>query len=60
MYHNVTAGYNIESLNTRIDLGIDNLTDKLPALIHQNNSFNGNVDPSTFDTIGVSTGRASP
>ncbi|HSC11589.1 MAG TPA: TonB-dependent receptor [Rhodanobacteraceae bacterium] len=52
VYHNVTAGYAIETLNTRIDIGIDNLGDKPPALIYNNNTRNGNVDPNTFDTIG--------
>jgi hypothetical protein len=52
VYHNVTAGYDIEPLNTRVDVGIDNLSDKQPAVLYQNNSPNGNVDASTFDTIG--------
>ena len=52
VYHNVSAGYNIEPLNTRIDVGIDNLSDKEPAIIYQNNTLNGNVDANTFDTIG--------
>jgi outer membrane receptor protein involved in Fe transport len=52
VYHNVTAGYNIEPINTRIDVGIDNLSDKQPAIMYQNNVLNGNVDPNTFDTIG--------
>ena len=52
VYHNITAGYNIEPLNTRIDVGIDNLSDKQPALIYNNNTINGNVDANTFDTIG--------
>jgi outer membrane receptor protein involved in Fe transport len=52
VYHNVTAGYNIEPINTRIDVGIDNLSDKQPAEIFQTNTLNGNVDANTFDTIG--------
>ena len=52
VYHNVTAGYNIEPINTRVDVGIDNLSDKQPALLYQNNVLNGNVDPNTFDTVG--------
>ena len=52
VYHNVSAGYNIEPINTRIDVGIDNLADKSPAIIYQNNTLNGNVDANTFDTIG--------
>ena len=51
-YHNVNAGYNIEPINTRIDVGIDNLGDKQPAILFQNNVLNGNVDVNTFDTIG--------
>jgi outer membrane receptor protein involved in Fe transport len=51
-YHNVAAGYDIERINTRIDVGIDNLSDKLPATIYQTNTPNGNVDANTFDTIG--------
>jgi len=50
--HNVAAGYNIEPINTRVDVGIDNLSDKQPAILYQNNVLNGNVDPNTFDTIG--------
>ncbi len=52
VYHNVTAGYNIEPLNTHVDVGIDNVSDKQPALIYLNNGVNGNVDANTFDTIG--------
>jgi iron complex outermembrane receptor protein len=52
VYHNVTTGYNIEPINTRVDIGIDNLSDKQPALLYQNNVLNGNVDANTFDTIG--------
>ena len=52
VYHNLTAGYNIEPINTRVDVGVDNLSDKQPALIFQTNALNGNVDPNTFDTIG--------
>ena len=52
VYHNVSTGYNIEPINTRVDVGIDNLSDKQPAIIYQNNTLNGNVDANTFDTIG--------
>jgi outer membrane receptor protein involved in Fe transport len=52
VYHNVTAGYALEALDTRIDVGIDNITDKPPPFLYQNNTINGNVDPATFDTIG--------
>jgi len=52
VYHNVTAGYNIEPINTRVDVGVDNVGDKQPAILFQNNVVNGNVDVNTFDTIG--------
>jgi outer membrane receptor protein involved in Fe transport len=51
-YHNVTAGYNIESVNTRIDVGIDNLSDKQPQILTNTNVLNANVDVNTFDTVG--------
>jgi outer membrane receptor protein involved in Fe transport len=52
VYHNITAGYDLEQLNTRIDVGIDNLADKSPQTIYAGNTANGNVDANTFDTIG--------
>jgi hypothetical protein len=52
VYHNITGGYNIEPLNTRVDVGIDNLSDKQPPIVFQNNALNGNTDPNTFDTVG--------
>jgi outer membrane receptor protein involved in Fe transport len=33
-------------------LGVDNVFDKQPPLIYQNNSLNGNTDERTFDTVG--------
>jgi len=30
--HNLAFGYNIEPINTRIDVGIDNVGDKQPPL----------------------------
>ena len=47
VYHNLTAGYNIEPLNTRVDVGVDNLSDKQPPIVYQNNALNGNTDPNT-------------
>jgi outer membrane receptor protein involved in Fe transport len=52
VYHDVSAGYTIEPINTRLDVGIDNVTDKAPSIIYQNNTLNGNVDANTFDTVG--------
>jgi outer membrane receptor protein involved in Fe transport len=52
VYDNVSAGYDLEAVNTRIDVGIDNLTDKPPPILYANNAFGSNVDAATFDTIG--------
>jgi len=52
VYNNVTMGYNIEPINTRIDVGVDNVFDKQPPVIYANNSQNANTDPNDFDTLG--------
>lgn len=49
-YHNLQAGITFEKVKLR--LGVDNVFDKQPPLIYQNNSLNGNTDERTFDTVG--------
>jgi outer membrane receptor protein involved in Fe transport len=51
-YHDVQVGYNIEAINTRVDLGIDNVDDKTPPLFYANNTLNANTDPGNFDVMG--------
>ncbi len=51
-YNDVSVGYNIEPINTRVDVGIDNLSDKAPPFLYANNTLNSNTDPGSFDTIG--------
>ena len=51
-YHNVQAGYDIAAWHTRLDLGIDNLGDKQPPLLYQNNVTNSNTDVATYDVMG--------
>ena len=51
----VTAGYNfgqIGTMNSRVDVGVDNVFDKQPPQFFQNNVTNANVDVNTYDTIG--------
>jgi iron complex outermembrane receptor protein len=50
--HSVNVGYALPSINSRIELGVDNVFDKQPPLLYQNNVLNANTDVSTFDTIG--------
>jgi outer membrane receptor protein involved in Fe transport len=51
-YHNVQAGYDFKQWHTRLDLGVDNLTDKQPPLYYSNNVTNANTDVATYDLLG--------
>jgi iron complex outermembrane recepter protein len=50
--HSLNVGYALPSVNSRIEAGVDNVFDKQPPLMYQNNVLNANTDVSTFDTIG--------
>jgi outer membrane receptor protein involved in Fe transport len=50
--HSLQAGYSLPSINSRFEVGVDNLTDKQPPMMFQNNVLNANTDVQTFDTIG--------
>ncbi|MEP7184512.1 MAG: TonB-dependent receptor [Rhodanobacter sp.] len=51
-YSDVTIGYNIKLLKTKVDFGVSNLFDKQPPLLYANNSLNANTDPADFDVLG--------
>ena len=50
--NSVAVGYNFDKINTRVDVGVDNIFDKQPPLFFQNNVINANTDVNTYDTIG--------
>ena len=52
VYNDVSFGYNIEPLNTRIDFGVNNAFDKQPPVMYANNTLNADTDPSDFDLMG--------
>lgn len=52
VYHNVQVGYNVEPWHTKLELGVDNLTDKQPPLYYANNTTNANTDVATYDLLG--------
>jgi outer membrane receptor protein involved in Fe transport len=52
VYNDVSLGYNIEPLNTRVEFGVNNLFDKQPPVLYANNTLNADTDPSDFDLIG--------
>ena len=52
LIHSLNVGYSLPSINSRIDVGVDNMFDKQPPILYQNNVLNANTDVSTFDTVG--------
>jgi outer membrane receptor protein involved in Fe transport len=51
-YSDITLGYNIAAINTRVNLGADNVFNRKPPLLFDNRSLNANTAPAIFDTIG--------
>ncbi|WP_267222080.1 TonB-dependent receptor domain-containing protein [Dyella silvae] len=52
VYNDMSVGYNIAPINTRVDFGINNVFDKQPPLLYANNTLNANTDPADFDLMG--------
>jgi outer membrane receptor protein involved in Fe transport len=52
VYHNLAFGYNLAAYHTRLDVGVNNLADKQPPLMYQNNVLNSNTDINTYEAIG--------
>ncbi|WP_159015501.1 TonB-dependent receptor domain-containing protein [Cognatiluteimonas profundi] len=50
--HALQVGYALPSINSRLEVGVDNVFDKQPPVLYQNNVLNANTDVNTFDTIG--------
>lgn len=46
--HSFQVGYELASLKTRFDIGVDNAFDKKPPILYQNNVLNSNTDVSTY------------
>jgi outer membrane receptor protein involved in Fe transport len=51
-YQNASLGYNIEPINTFVQVGVDNIFDKQAPLLYLNNVLNANTDVSTYDVVG--------
>jgi iron complex outermembrane recepter protein len=51
-YHNLQVGVKLLDDKIKLRLGVDNVNDKVPPILYQNNSLNGNTDERTFDTVG--------
>lgn len=50
-YFDLSLGYNFPT-KTKVQIGVQNLTDKDPPILYMNNVSNANTDVSTYDTIG--------
>jgi outer membrane receptor protein involved in Fe transport len=51
-YHNLEGSWTYEPWKTTIRVGVDNVNDKGPPILYQNNVTNANTDVVSFDTIG--------
>jgi outer membrane receptor protein involved in Fe transport len=51
-YVDLVLGYTLPWTGTRVQAGVQNLTDKAPPILFQNNVTNANTDVATYDTIG--------
>lgn len=52
VYNDLSIGYNLAPINTRLDFGVNNIFDKEAPLFYGNNTLNANTDPSTYDLMG--------
>ena len=46
------VGYSLPWFNSKVEVGVDNLFDKQPPMMYQNNVLNANTDVQSFDTVG--------
>ncbi len=53
-YVDMSIGYKVPRVNTQLLVGMNNMFDKQPPLLYQNNVTNANTDVETFDTVGRS------
>lgn len=51
IYHDVSLSYDIPTLHTRVTAGINNIFDKQPPLLYDNNA-SYNIDAYDFDLLG--------
>lgn len=54
LYHDVTVSYDLDSLSSRVSVGVNNVFDRQPPLLYSNNVDNGNTDAFNFDQLGRS------
>ncbi|MBN6101721.1 TonB-dependent receptor [Xanthomonas sp. CFBP 8703] len=50
--HSVSVNYALPWFNSKVEVGLDNVFDKQPPMLYQNNVLNANTDVNSFDTVG--------
>jgi Outer membrane cobalamin receptor protein len=50
--HSVSVNYALPWFNSKVEVGLDNVFDKQPPMMYQNNVLNANTDVNSFDTVG--------
>jgi outer membrane receptor protein involved in Fe transport len=51
-YHDLSFGWTLEPIDTRLEIGVDNVFDEQPPFFYQNVVDNANTDVRTYDTVG--------
>jgi iron complex outermembrane receptor protein len=51
-YLSGTVGYTVKPTNTKLQFGMQNITNRNPPILYQNNVLNSNTDVSTYDLLG--------
>jgi iron complex outermembrane recepter protein len=51
-YLSGTLGYTVKPTNTKLQFGMQNINNRQPPILYQNNVLNSNTDVSTYDLLG--------
>jgi iron complex outermembrane recepter protein len=52
LYLNATLGYTYKPTRTKVQFGMQNITNREAPIFYQNNVLNSDTDVSTYDTVG--------
>ena len=52
IYHDVTLSYDLKSLHSKVTVGVNNVANKLPPIMFENDTNNANTDAMNFDLVG--------
>lgn len=52
LYHDISATYDLKPLKSQLSIGVNNVFNKLPPMLYDNNTNNANTDAMNFDLVG--------